>query len=173
MEHNRVLICQRLESHIPQTAAGLVKVHASDGYPVEGVGEPEAWLTPPGMINAWVAMKSGVVIGHVAINRPVDAWAATLWIDQSGESASDVAVLSRLFVVPEARKMTAGESLVRAALGYARTRGIRLVLDVLAKDVAAIRLYTRLGWKNIGSAAHAYGAGEQAEALCFVAPPIE
>lgn len=170
MAQESVLVRQRQDSDMSQAAAGLVRVHALDGYPVEGVSQPEAWLTPPGMMNAWVAEKSGTVVGHVAVSRPEDEWAVTLWTEQSGERASSVAVLARLFVVPEARKMAAGESLMRAAVDYARGQGIRLVLDVLAKDRAAIRLYTRLGWKNIGSAAHAFGAGEEAEAFCFVSP---
>lgn len=173
MKNDGVLIRPRLDSDIPQTAAGLVRVHARDGYPVEGVSQPAAWLTPHGLINAWVAVKSEIIIGHVAITRPTDEWAVLLWIEQSGEDTGRVAVLARLFVVPEARSMAVGEGLMRAAVDYAHSQGIRLVLDVLAKDTAAIRLYTRLGWKNIGSAVHPYGVGQQAKAFCFVAPPSE
>jgi len=173
MEREGILVRQRLDSDVIQAAAGLVRVHARDGYPVEGVGRPEEWLTPRGMINAWVAVKSGTVIGHVTVSRPADEPAVSLWVERSGESASSVAVLARLFVVPEARNVAAGEGLVRAAVDYARGEGIRLVLDVLAKDAAAIRLYTRLGWKSIGSAVHAYGVRQEAEAFCFVAPSVE
>ena len=171
MERQGILIRQRLDSDLPQAAEGLVRVHAKDGYPVEGVSQPKKWLTPDGMINAWVAVKSGIVVGHVAVNRPADEWAVSLWIERSGDSISRVAVLARLFVVPEARNLAAGESLMHAAVDYARSEGIRLVLDVLAKDAAAIRLYTRLGWENIGSAVHPYGVQQQAEAFCFVSPP--
>ncbi len=172
MEREGIVIRQRVDADLPEAATALVKVHAVDGYPVEGVSQPEAWLSPRGLINSWVAVKSGIVVGHVAITRPADEWAVSLWIEQSGESADSVAVLARLFVVPEARKLAAGESLMRAAVDYARSRGIRLVLDVLAKDAAAIRLYTRLGWRSIGSALHPYGDQQQAEAFCFVAPSV-
>ncbi len=173
MEHERILVRERLDSDIAEASKGLIRVHARDGYPVEGVSQPDAWLTPCGMINSWIAIRSGIFIGHVAISRPAGEQAVSLWIEQSGESADKIAVLARLFVVPEARNMAAGESLMGAAADYARLRGIRLVLDVLAKDEAAIRLYTRLGWRNIGSAVHPFGVGQRAEAFCFVAPPAE
>ncbi|QMU70500.1 GNAT family N-acetyltransferase [Streptacidiphilus sp. P02-A3a] len=170
MEHESVLVRRRLDDDLPQAAAGLVRVHARDGYPVEGVDRPEAWLTPKGTLDAWVAVRSRAVVGHVLVSRPADEPAVALWTGRSGEGVDSVAVLARLFVVPEARNMAVGESLIGAAVAHFRGRGIRLVLDVLRKDTAAIRLYTRLGWENIGSAVHPYGVGKQAEAFGFVAP---
>ncbi|WP_327290249.1 GNAT family N-acetyltransferase [Streptomyces sp. NBC_01198] len=163
----------RLRGDIPAAAAGLVAVHESDGYPVEGVSEPEAWLTPPGMVNAWVAEIGGTVVGHVAVSRPDGEEAVSRWLDRSGVSTEGgVGVLARLFVVPAARSKGVGEDLVRAAVADARSRGMRLVLDVLTKDTAAIRLYTRLGWTGLGTAVHTFAEGRQAaEALCFVSPP--
>ena len=144
METEPILVRRRLEGDLAGAAAGLVRVHASDGYPVEGVSRPEAWLTPARMTDAWVAVRSGAVVGHVAVTRPGGERAAALWVGHSGQDAAGVAVLARLFVVPEARNLAAGEGLVGAAAARAREQGIRLVLDVLAKDTAAIRLYTRL-----------------------------
>ncbi|MGY5032565.1 GNAT family N-acetyltransferase [Streptomyces sp. 900116325] len=80
-----------------------------------------------------------------------------------------MAVLARLFVAREARKASVGESLMRAAMEYTRENRIRLVQDVMKKDVAAIRLYGRLGWQRIGEAVHTFGGG-QIDAVCFVAP---
>ena len=167
------IIRQRRDSDIPAAADGLIKVHAVDGYPVEGVSQPESWLTPPGMITSWIAEQSGTVIGHVAISRADEEEAVSFWINLNQESKEKVAVLARLFVVPEARKKSVGERLMREAVDYANRRGLRLVLDVLTKDASAIRLYERMGWTQIGTAIHAYGAGQQAQALCFVSPPSD
>jgi GNAT superfamily N-acetyltransferase len=162
----------RVESDIPESAAGLVRVHATDGYPVEGVSRPEAWLTPSGILNAWVAEVAGRIVGHVAVSRPNDEEAVSLWLSQSGTDEEKVGVLARFFVIPEARKKAVGGSLMHAAVDYAQDSGIRLVLDVMAKDTAAIRLYTRLGWTRIGTAVHTFGEGRQTtQAICFVSPP--
>jgi GNAT superfamily N-acetyltransferase len=169
-----LVIRPRLESDIPQAAAGLVEVHATDGYPVEGVGQAEAWLTPPGLLQAWVAEIAGKVVGHVAVSRSSDEDAVSLWLNRSGSNADQVAVLARLFVVPEARKRAVGERLMRTAVEFAQENGVRLVLDVMTKDAAAIRLYTRLGWTELGHAIHTFGEGRQAtEAICFVSPTAD
>jgi GNAT superfamily N-acetyltransferase len=165
-----VLVRPRRESDIAAAAAGLVRVHALDGCPVEGVSQPESWLTPTGMIASWVAEISGLLAGHVVISRPMGEEAVSLWLEQSHDAEDKVAVLARLFVLPEARQRSIGERLMGAAVAYANRHGIRLVLDVLFKDAAAIRLYERTGWEGIGNGSHAFGAAQEAAALCFVSP---
>jgi ribosomal protein S18 acetylase RimI-like enzyme len=44
------------------------------------------------------------------------------------------------------------------------------VLDVMAKDAAAIKLYERLGWTRIGTTDHAAGNGNLVPASCYVSP---
>ena len=59
---------------------------------------------------------------------------------------------------------------------YADEQGLRLVLDVMAKDTAAMRLYEALGWQRIGVSKHTYGDGQQTDAICYVSPatlPVE
>ncbi|MEI7034073.1 GNAT family N-acetyltransferase [Streptomyces pratensis] len=155
---------------LAEAATVLTAVHESDGYPVEGVEDPQAWLSPEGLLAAWVAEVDGGVVGHVAINSPQPGEeVARLWREKSGDDDSRIGVLARLFVAREARKESAGKRLVEAATAYARARRLRLVLEVLTKDAAAIRLYERLGWQCIGEAVHAFG-GQQVDAVCFVAP---
>ncbi|MEU6563265.1 GNAT family N-acetyltransferase [Nocardia nova] len=148
-------------------------MHERDGYPVEGVADPLFWLSPTGLINAWVATNSASAVGHSLITapKPTDD-AAALWIEQSHEPASSIAVLGRLFVGPEGRNRGAGEQLTRAAMDYGAERNLRLVLDVMEKDKAAIRLYERLGWLNIGSTRHKFGIGQETSAQCYVSPPL-
>ncbi|MBY8880758.1 GNAT family N-acetyltransferase [Streptomyces sp. PLK6-54] len=147
-----------------------MNVHETDGYPVEGVEDPEAWIRPPAVLSAWVAEESGTIVGHVAVMRPQGEGAVSLWQDRSGEGEERIGVLARLFVVREARKHAAGERLMRAAMDYAKQNSLRLVLDVMTKDTGAIRLYERLGWKHIGEVSHYFGAGQQIPAACYVWP---
>jgi len=59
---------------------------------------------------------------------------------------------------------------MRAAMDYAKQNSLRLVLDVMTKDTAAIRLYERLDWQPIGEVSHHFGAGQQIPAVCYVWP---
>ncbi|MGW0331260.1 GNAT family N-acetyltransferase [Streptomyces sp. NPDC003011] len=165
-----VLVRAREVRDIPETARALVVVHGVDGYPVEGVDQPEAWLMPEGLIQGWVAEISGNIVGHVCITWGRDEAAVDLFLEQSDRSRNEIAVMARLFVVPEARGHSVGVRLVQEATDYARRHGLALVGDVMKKDVAAIRLYERLGCRILGTTVHSYGAGQEVPALCFAAP---
>ncbi|WP_097867530.1 GNAT family N-acetyltransferase [Streptomyces sp. rh34] len=145
----------RARGDLSQAASALVAVHEVDGYPVEGVEDPERWLSPPELLAAWVAELSGRVVGHVAV---------------SGTHGGRTGVLERLFVLPEARQRRAGERLIRAAEEYAQDQNLSLELEVLAKDEAAIRLYRRLGWSETGQREHKLDTGDAHPALTFMAP---
>ncbi|MFI6024169.1 GNAT family N-acetyltransferase [Amycolatopsis magusensis] len=166
---------ERRAADLEGAAAALVRVYASDGYPVEGVDDPRAWLRPADLLHAWVAEVDGEIVGHAVLTAPVDsadgadgADAVRIWREQAPDER--VAVLGRLFVLPEARGYALGERLARAAMEFAEAQGLRLVLDVVDKDVAAIRLYERLGWQRIGTADHRFGDGRSITAYCYVAP---
>ncbi|MEW2571358.1 GNAT family N-acetyltransferase [Streptomyces sp. NPDC047070] len=158
------------DSDLADAAAALTEVHATDGYPVEGVEHPEGWLRSDDVIAAWVGEVDGAVVGHVAVMSPRGEDAVSMWTQQSGEPEERIVVLARLFVVKAAREHALGEALMRAAMSYGREHGVRLVLDVMTKDTAAMRLYERLGWQAIGSTSHRFGAGESIDAVCYVSP---
>jgi ribosomal protein S18 acetylase RimI-like enzyme len=122
------------------------------------------------VITSWVAELGGSIVGRVAIMRPQGEDAVSMWMQQSDDSEDQIGVLARLFVVKTARKHAAGERLMQAAMGYGSEHGLRLVLDVMTKDAATIRLYERLGWREIGRAPHHYGNGQSIDAVCYVAP---
>ncbi|MET7408673.1 GNAT family N-acetyltransferase [Streptomyces parvulus] len=151
-------------------AEALVEVHETDGYPVEGVDDPEAWIKSEDVLAAWIAESDGRIVGHVAVMKPQGEAAADLWVKQSGDDMGHVGVLARLFVVQSARKQAAGRQLMEAAASHARDHGLRLVLDVMVKDASAIRLYERLGWRKIGETIHHFGNGETIPAVCYVSP---
>ncbi|WP_327314816.1 GNAT family N-acetyltransferase [Streptomyces sp. NBC_01235] len=158
------------DTDLPGAAAALTEVHATDGYPVEGVALPEAWLRSDDVLASWVAEVERRIVGHVAVMRPHGEDAVCLWAGLSGDDEHRIGVLARLFVVREARQRALGERLVRTAMNYALSHHRRLVLDVMVKDTAAIRLYERLGWTRTGRAEHHYGNGQLIDAICYVAP---
>ena len=99
------LIRPRRPDDLDALADVLVRVHALNGYPVEGVEHPRAWLTPPRQLAAWTALVSDTPVGRIALvkaNRDDDA--AAMWLrSQAGGGARSVAILVRLFVDPEYR----------------------------------------------------------------------
>lgn len=156
----------RTDADLPEAADALVRVHSTDGYPVEGVADPESWLTPPGLLSSWVAEQDGHVVGQVCVTEPRGEGATTLWLEETLGDEEEVAVLGRLFVTREARGNALGEKLTRTAMEYAEKIGRRLVLDVMEKDRAAMRLYERLGWEPIGSILHS----GKVPARAYIAP---
>jgi ribosomal protein S18 acetylase RimI-like enzyme len=161
---------RRAAADISACVCALKEVHESDGYPVEGVGEAEKWLSPDGLIQAWVVGKPDSILGHAALCRPQGEAAVTMLIDRTGLGEDRIAVIARLFVVPRARGHSLGQHLALAAFNLARQLGRRVVFDVMAKDTAAIRLYERLGCERLGATAHTFGAGQHVPAYCYAAP---
>src|SRR5437868_2371962 len=99
-----VSVRRRQQADLPEAAAALVDVHRNDGYPVEGVEDPVAWLLSPDQIAAWVAELDGRIVGHVALSEPQpDDAAASVWAAHADKGAERIAVLGRLFVHSGAR----------------------------------------------------------------------
>ncbi|NHA67474.1 GNAT family N-acetyltransferase [Phycicoccus flavus] len=163
------MIRPRTDNDLPALAKVLVEVHAVDGYPVEGVDDPLAWLDLPNAIGVWTAELGGAPVGHVALTEPGPGDdAARLLTEQSGPEP--MAVLGRLFVAPAARGQGLAEQLVNTAMCASAEIQRQLVLDVMVKDRAAFRLYERLGWRTIGEITHQYGANNVEGALALAAP---
>ena len=162
---------ERTDEDIPALADILVRVHAADGYPVEGVSDPAAWLRSTALIGAWVAHSGGVITGHVWLTHPTsDDGAALIWSRSAEGQRSPAAVLGRLFVDPRSRSHGAGRLLTKAATGAAQAKGYRPVLDVMTKDRSAIQLYESLGWQRIGEITHRLGDTGTEPAYAYVGP---
>lgn len=159
----------RREEDLPSLANALVRVHAVDGYPVEGVADPEAWLHHPHELQSWTAAQDDEPIGQVTLARaqPQDD-AAVAWREHTGGDIDRLAVPARLFVDPDHRGSGAGRLLMETARDFARSRGLAIALDVVLKDRAAIRLYERLGAVRISDIDHRYGDGLTAAGVVYV-----
>lgn len=88
---------------------------------------------PPGGVML-VARLQGRIVGCVAAHR---------WSD-------DVCEMKRLFVREEARGSGCGRALVERLLAWAREAGYRrMLLDTLPIMKGALRLYARLGFREV------------------------
>jgi GNAT superfamily N-acetyltransferase len=126
----------------------LAQVHQHDGYPTRWPANPAAWLSPPDLLEAWVAELDGVVCGHVALVAGVDD---EQLIEFTGRGSNELAAVSRLFVSPTVQGSGLGAALLRTVMRFARERDMGLVLDVVDSERSpAIALYEYLGWQLAG-----------------------
>lgn len=166
-----VTVRRRKSSDLQALAEILVRVHKVDGYPVEGVAEPEAWLEPAGQIAAWTALVDTHPIGQLSLIEPhTDDDVTRVWSEQTGGQRTDIAVPVRLFVDPNHRGRGAGRVLMMTAFELAAALGKRLVFDVMLKDERAINLYEALGCQRLALVTHTHSGGRVEPAAVYVAP---
>lgn len=162
-------------SDIPECVAVLRAVHQADGYPMNWPSAPEAWLTPPGTTRAWVATVDGDIVGHVTavfspqtvraptpndpeitrtvrtptVNGPEEP--RTVRVGEPAEAGTAQArpsiEVSRLFVAPAARRLSAARLLLGALTDWAA--GSELTLSVTDEGrSSAIAFYEASGWRH-------------------------
>jgi GNAT superfamily N-acetyltransferase len=163
-----VVIRTRREEDIPDLANVLIRVHALDGYPVEGVADPEGWLRHPNELQSWTATEDDKPIGQITLTRATrDDDAARVWNEQTGGDVNRLAIPVRLFVDPDHRGGGGGRLLMKSAVNFAQAQGLAIAFDVMIKDRTAIRLYERLGAKRIAEVIHRYGEGLTEPAVIY------
>ena len=168
-----VTIRPRREEDIPALAAVLVRVHELDGYPVEGVADPEGWLRHDHEMESWTASQHGKPIGQITLTRAMpDDDASRTWSEHTGGNIDNLAIPVRLFVDPNHRGTGAGQLLMSAAVDHARAHSLAVAFDVMLKDKAAIRLYERLGAKRIARALHHHGDEFLEPAAIYTMPDV-
>lgn len=161
----------RQPSDVPALLAALEDVYRTDGYPVEGPSGGEAFISPPGLAQAWVAVRAGAAVGQVAVVAGAGQAAVRAWVDHhhhhhpggGGGGSRDAAravVVARFFVRRDARRLGLGRRLVERACAWARDRGMVVVMNVMSKDVDAMRLYERIGFRRIGEGEYQVRPGE-------------
>lgn len=148
--YHEPVIRTRIDRDVSQCITALQHVHKFDGYPSAWPPDPRSWLTPEGLLHAWVARIGSSVVGHIAIGE-VDPLESPHFVAADARESKSVEV-KRLFVVPSARGLGIANALLATAVTYIRAKRHRPVLEVTADRKAAIRLYERAGWKRIGTA---------------------
>ena len=199
-----ITIRPRQPTDLASCASLLARVYAKDRYPVQGVSHAVEFLSSPDTLASWVAVAElettpaaestagedqlenkdadgsetelPRILAHVSLTSPPTTSAdpaVALWRSQSANPAP-IAVLERLFVDQSARGQGLAERLMRTVGEAAGNRGLRCVLFALVKDVGAMRLYERVGWREFGRDIYDYEDGEgvksRMEAVCFVGP---
>jgi GNAT superfamily N-acetyltransferase len=164
-----VVIRRREPADLPYLAQILVDVHARDGYPVEGVADPEGWLAPPREIAAWTALYDDQPIGQIGLTHASETDdAAILWHRHTRQDIAQLAIPVRLFIDPSHRQRGAGKMLTDTAFSYAISQGLAIAFDVMLKDHVAIRLYESLGSQRLGTVHHHHSGGQIEPAAVYL-----
>jgi len=129
----------------------LRAVHVADRYPVRWPRDPARWLAGRAGLAAWVSESAGAIDGHLSLHGTDEERAHRPWREAVRAPVEQLAVVSRFFVAPGARRRGAGSALMGVAEDYAATGGLRLVLDVADHNLDAIAFYERRGWTRVGT----------------------
>lgn len=132
-------IRDRDEADVGACVEALRTVYQASGYPTNWPADPARWLRPPRTLQAWVAAAGDIpVAGHVILRQPLP-----------GEPSAEV---SRLFVVPAARRQGVASALLKAAMRSAAAKNLDLFLDVTDHLRAARLLYQQAGFRLLRTA---------------------
>lgn len=141
--------------------AVLRRVHDRSGYPDRWPADPARWLTPGGLIAAWVAEHEGAVVGQVGLAQGDLADNGALGLLQAvGRPVAELAEVIRLFVDPAVRGSGLGRELLAVASAHAVASGLRPVLEVVDDAGPAIALYERSGWQLVGTGTATWTAAD-------------
>ncbi|MEU9837384.1 GNAT family N-acetyltransferase, partial [Streptosporangium sp. NPDC048047] len=134
--------------------------------------DPGRWLTPSGLVEAWVVVEGSDVVGHVGLSQLDAATLEAPLTRAIGAPAGPVGSITRLFVTPQGRGHGHATRLLDVVGTKAAALGIPLVLDVSDDGHAAISLYERAGWRRVASARAEWlnAAGENALLHYYVGP---
>lgn len=164
-----VLIRPRRPDDLVACVEIIAETHRTSGYPVNWPADPRRWLTPSGLLGAWVAELAGVVVGHVGLMLATDA-TARAWSAGTGRPAEQAAEITRLCVTGTARRRSVGRRLLDAATSAAREQGRHAVLGVFDQDRSAIALYDNAGWRRLSSMDYSMSHGSTVLMHCYAAP---
>ena len=128
--------------------AVLRRVHEISGYPSNWPEDPGGWITPRGMVAAWVAEHGGLIAGHVALVRNVRLDGL---LRATGLAPGALGGIARLYVDPRVRRQGLAQALLETATNCAVAHGLRPVLDVVADSRPAVALYEQAGWQLAGT----------------------
>jgi GNAT superfamily N-acetyltransferase len=167
-----VLVRDRRAGDEPQLLEIAQLVHVQDGYPLYlPDGDYRTFLFGRHTLGAWVAEHDDEVFGQVALHPRSSAQVMDLAAQALAQPADRLAVVARLLVHPDRRRIGVGAALLARAAHEAVSIGRWPVLDVAQELTAAVVLYERQGWQRLGSVSVTFREAVTIEEFVYLAPP--
>jgi ribosomal protein S18 acetylase RimI-like enzyme len=167
---NSVTVRPRNPSDIPILTEILTEVYNLTKYPVDGPPSFPARFQSTKALASIVALYDGKIVGHAELQDASGLNPQVINSLTPYAPLSSFAALVSLFVDPKIQGKGVGAHLVREALARGKVEGKRLVLIVLEKDEAAIRMYEKMGWERGIEYVYETGTGVKYKAFSYVAP---
>ncbi|MGO1165177.1 MAG: GNAT family N-acetyltransferase [Janibacter sp.] len=174
------IIRPRHDTDLPPLGRALVEQQAASGYPHRHPlpMAAEEFIVRRGELAAWVAEVDGVPVGHVAISTPsdpdtldpADADVVRTWMRAHGRTPDALGEVNVFFTATAARGTGAGRDLLATAVEALGERGLAPCLDVVPTSDAALRLYRRSGWQEVGTARPGWLADDVADVIVMILP---
>jgi GNAT superfamily N-acetyltransferase len=117
-----------------------------------------------------VALYNGELAGHVELQDTSGLNAQVVESLNLHAPAASLAALVSLFVDPKLQGKGIGARLMDEAVAWSRRNNKRLVLIVLEKDTAAIRMYEKRGWVRATEYFYETIRGQRYQAFSYLAP---
>jgi GNAT superfamily N-acetyltransferase len=167
---NSVTIRPRAPSDVPTLIEILTDVWNLTKYPVDGPPSFPSRFQCTKALHSIVALYNGKPVGHAELQDASGLNPLVVEPLTSYAPLSSYAALVSLFVDPAMQGKGIGARLVKEAMVWARVQGKRLVLVVLDKDTAAIRMYEKMGWERGIEYTYESSLGVKYTAFSYVMP---
>jgi ribosomal protein S18 acetylase RimI-like enzyme len=143
-----ICIRQRQPSDIPELISILTSVHNLTSYPVDGPSSFPARFDSKHSIRTIVALHDSNLAGHAELQTTNSLNPKVVELLTQRAPIDTYVALSTLFVDPKLQGKGVGARLMQHLLEWSREQGKKVVLIVLEKDQAAIRMYEKIGFER-------------------------
>lgn len=177
---NAPTIRPRRPADVPHLARALLEQQPTSGYPHRNpLPHPaEQFILRSGVLAAWVADVDGRPVGHIAISTPPDSQTVASgdadvvrrWMEAHHRPSDGLGEVGIFFTALSAWGTGAGTALLETAVAALRERGLAPCLDVTPTSTAAMRLYRRTGWQDVGRVRPGWLAEDAPDVIAMILP---
>ena len=161
-----MVVRRRTDVDLDALAQVVARVRAADDYPTYLPGDDYGrFLTRPEPLEAWVSEWNSDICGHVVLNTQPSPGAEQVLHDAG--IVGPLGAIARLLVDPDIRGRGIGRALLQTARSEAGIQHRTPVLEVVESSHAAIALYRRSGWVELGRTSLALSNGRELRELVF------
>lgn len=150
-----ITLRERREEDLPALLDALREQQPLTGYPQTGFEVKEDFIVRYFELVCLVAEVDGRPVGHVSIQEAGevhhDATGRTLaaWERGHGRPASELGVISALFIDNSVRGQGVGTLLLDTAAQWCRDHGLGPCLDIVPNRSGALDMYRARGWVTV------------------------